>query len=144
MTRHTALRVSNKTTKNLLLRRNPQSDFHQGRKAPLYDGYSRIYDDASKGKAKEAEIELFSMDDPNIYGDELHRFDFSEAVRRDLLSDYKVMVLAVDEKFVNQAFQQQLADDNNELNLDDVVKIVGCYNGLENERLSPMATVRND
>ena len=91
----------------------------------------RIYDDASKGKAKEAEIEIYSMDDPAIYGEELHRLDFSEAVRKDLLSDYKVMVLAVDEKFVNKAFQLQLADENNELKLEDAVKIVGCYNGLK-------------
>ena len=40
------------------------------------------------------------------------------------------MVLAVDEKFVSATFQQQLADANNELNLDDAVKIIGCWNGL--------------
>lgn len=95
----------------------------------------RIYDDASKGKAKEADVELYSMDDPAVYGEEFYRLDFSEAVRRGLLSDYKVMVLAVDEKYVNKAFQLQLADQNNELNLDDVVKIVGCYNGLKKKTL---------
>ena len=47
-----------------------------------------------------------------------------EAVSQGLLADYKVMVLAVDEKSVTKTFQSQLADENNELNLDDVVKIV--------------------
>src|SRR5690606_2719894 len=45
-------------------------------------------------------------------------------------SDYKVLVLAVDEKHVTKAFQRQLADANNELNLDDAIKIIGCWNGL--------------
>jgi predicted helicase len=40
------------------------------------------------------------------------------------------LVLAVDEKFVSKTFQRQLADQNNELTLDDAVKIVGCWNGL--------------
>ncbi|MFM6532221.1 MAG: helicase-related protein, partial [Dolichospermum sp.] len=70
------------------------------------------------------------MDDVPIYGKEFHRLGFGEAVSTGLLTDYKVMVLAVDEKFVSATFQQQLADANNELNLQDAVKIVGCWNGL--------------
>jgi len=110
-------------------------DFIKARKRLYMTATPRIYDDASKGKAKDADIKIYSMDDPATYGQELHRLDFSEAVRRDLLSDYKVMVLAVDEKYVNGAFQRQLADKNNELKLDDVVKIVGCYNGLKKRTL---------
>jgi len=89
----------------------------------------RIYDDASKGKAKDADVQLYSMDDPAIYGAEFHRLDFSEAVRKDLLSDYKVLVLAVDQLHVSTVLQQQFAK-NKELNLEDAVKIVGCWNGL--------------
>jgi len=108
-----------------------KADFIKAKKRLYMTATPRIYDDASKGKAKEAEVEIFSMDNVSIYGEELHRLDFSEAVRRGLLSDYKVMVLAVDEKYVNKAFQRQLADENNELALDDLIKIVGCYNGLK-------------
>lgn len=49
---------------------------------------------------------------------------------KDLLADYKVLVLAVDEKSVSRTFQLQLADEGNELRLDDAAKIVGCWNGL--------------
>lgn len=111
-------------------------DFLKAKKRLYMTATPRIYDDASKAKAKEAEVEIFSMDDPKKYGEELHRLDFSEAVRKGLLSDYKVMVLAVDEKYVNKAFQLQLADKNNELALDDIVKIVGCYNGLKKKFIS--------
>jgi predicted helicase len=51
------------------------------------------------------------------YGEEFHRLGFSQAVSEGLLSDYKVMVLAVDEKYISKVFQSQLADDNNEINL---------------------------
>jgi predicted helicase len=90
----------------------------------------RIYGDQAKTVAKQAEAELASMDDPKLFGDEFHRLGFGEAVSNRLLSDYKVLVLAVDEKYVSKTFQKQIADSNNELNLDDAVKITGCWNGL--------------
>lgn len=90
----------------------------------------RLYSDDSKSKAEEAGAEIASMDDETKFGPEFHRLGFGEAVGAGLLSDYKVMVLAVDEKSVSRAFQSQLADENNELTLDDAVKIVGCWNGL--------------
>jgi predicted helicase len=90
----------------------------------------RIYDDASKAKAGQAQAVLASMDDEQTYGPEFHRLGFGEAVSANLLTDYKVLVLAVDEKSVSRTFQAQLADENSELKLDDVAKIVGCWNGL--------------
>jgi predicted helicase len=88
----------------------------------------RIFEDSSKAKAGEANAILASMDDEELYGPELHRLGFGEAVERGLLTDYKVLVLAVDETAVAQTFQQQLSD--GELQLDDAAKIVGCWNGL--------------
>ena len=90
----------------------------------------RLYDDASKSKAAENTAVLTSMDDDAFYGPELHRLGFGEAVDQGLLSDYKVLVLAVDESAVSRQFQSQLADDNHELKLDDAAKLVGCWNGL--------------
>ena len=90
----------------------------------------RIYDDSSKAKAGHANAVLASMDDTAIFGEELHRLGFGEAVEKELLTDYKVLVLAVDETSVSRTFQVQLADEGNELKLDDAAKIVGCWNGL--------------
>ena len=90
----------------------------------------RIYDDASKIKAGQANAVIASMDDEATYGLELHRLGFGEAVERDLLTDYKVLVLAVDETSVTRTFQLQLADEGSELRLDNAAKIVGCWNGL--------------
>lgn len=90
----------------------------------------RLYGDAAKTKAKDNDAILCSMDDEAIFGPEFHRLGFGEAVAKDLLSDYKVLVLAVDEKYISSAFQKQLADKDSELKLDDAVKITGCWNGL--------------
>lgn len=90
----------------------------------------RIYDDNVRTQAQQNDVTLCSMDDEKLYGPEFHRLGFGEAVGSGLLSDYKVMVLAVDEKYVSRAFQAQLADKSNELNLDDAIRITGCWNGL--------------
>ena len=70
------------------------------------------------------------MDDEELFGPEFHRLGFGEAVELGLLTDYKVLVLTVDETSVARTFQQQLSGDDNELKLDDAAKIVGCWNGL--------------
>lgn len=89
----------------------------------------RIYSAGAKEKAAQNEIDYFSMDDAAIYGEEFHRLDFSDAVAQNLLSDYRVLVLAVDEGSVSKAMQNQLAQDG-ELSLADAIKIIGCWNGL--------------
>lgn len=90
----------------------------------------RIYTDTSRAKAGEHNAVVASMDDEELYGPELHRLGFGEAVQRDLLTDYKVLVLAVDEESVARTFQAELSDANHELRLDDAAKLVGCWNGL--------------
>lgn len=105
-------------------------DFIKAKKRLYMTATPRLYGDGAKSKAKENEAIVCSMDDEKIYGQELHRLGFAEAVATGLLTDYKVMVLAVDEKYVSATFQRQLADENNELKLEDAVKITGCWNGL--------------
>lgn len=96
----------------------------------------RIYGDQAKTKAGQADAVVASMDDEQLYGPEFHRLGFGEAVDQGLLTDYKVLVLAVDEEAVARTFQQQLSDANNELELDDAAKIVGCWNGLAKRGLT--------
>lgn len=102
----------------------------------------RIYMDATKSKAKEAAAELCSMDDEDLFGPEFHRLGFGEAISQELLSDYKVMVLAVDEKFVSKTFQNELAAASKEKGrsyddyFTDLVKITGCWNGLGKRMVS--------
>jgi predicted helicase len=105
--------------------------FLKGAKRLYMTATPRIYGDDAKSKAKEVSAEIASMDNVEQFGHELHRLGFGEAVGKSLLSDYKVLVLAVDEKYVSKTFQQQIANKDNELNLEDATKITGCWNGLE-------------
>ncbi len=89
----------------------------------------RIYAESAKRKGKELEAEVYSMDDEETYGPEFHRLDFSAAVQKNLLSDYKVLILGVDEQHVSDAMQKLLAE-NGEINLDESTRIIGCWNGL--------------
>ncbi len=89
----------------------------------------RIYDDNTKAKGKEANAVLASMDDHDTFGPEFYRLGFGEAVSGGWLTDYKVLVLTVDEGAVSRTFQRNLESDG-ELQLPDVARMVGCWNAL--------------
>jgi predicted helicase len=116
------------------------SDFIRGKKRIYMTATPRLYGDDAKAKAMEASAEICSMDDPAKFGPELHRLGFGESVSKGLLSDYKVLVLAVDEKYVSKTFQKLIADADNELRLDDAVRIIGCWNGLAKRLKGTTAT----
>lgn len=90
----------------------------------------RIYADTAKAVAEKENATLCSMDDPALYGDQLHVITFSEAVTLGLLCDYKVLVLTVDAKHISHRLQSLLADGNNTLKVDDAARIVGCWKAL--------------
>lgn len=95
----------------------------------------RIYGDNAKVKAESGEVTLCSMDDEALYGKELFVINFSEAVQRGLLTDYKVLVLTVEESTISRRLQEMLKDENNQLKVDDAAKIVGCWKALAKQGL---------
>ena len=92
----------------------------------------RLYTEGAKAKAANHDVEVFSMDDPETYGPEFHRLPFSRAVEQNLLSDYKVVVLAMSEQHVDAALQAHLASSDSEINITDAAKIIGCWRALQN------------
>ncbi len=99
----------------------------------------KIFGESVKSKAKDVAVELASMDDVAVFGPEFHRLGFGQAVERNLLTDYRVLVLAVSQDAVSAEFQQQFADDNNELNLDDAARIAGIYKALAKSGIEGLA-----
>lgn len=89
----------------------------------------KIYDENTKKKAKEHSIVVSSMDDPKIYGDEIFRLGFGDAVTQGYLTDYKVSVLAVSESYINKDMQAVMSADN-QLKVDDIGKIIGVWNAM--------------
>lgn len=94
----------------------------------------RIYQPNVKNLAKEREAVLTSMDDVEVYGPEFHRLGFGAAVSQGLLTDYKVVVLAVPEEQIAKQFQLTEGQAYGELKLNDVGKLVGCWNALSKRR----------
>lgn len=98
----------------------------------------RLFSPETRAEALENEAVLASMDDEAIFGPEFHRLGFGQAVGEDLLTDYKVLILTVDHDHLSSSLQSHMADENNEFNLDDAAKIVGCWNGWPSAPTKPL------
>lgn len=111
------------------------ADFIRSAKRLYMTATPRIYGDTAKASAEKDNVALCSMDDASLFGKELYVITFSEAVQRGLLVDYKVIVLAVEEAHVSRRLQGLLADDDNQLKVDDAAKIIGCWKALSKQGL---------
>ena len=118
-------------------------DFIAGKKRIYMTATPRVYADTLKAKAKDESIVLASMDDEALYGEELFVRGFGWAVENGLLTDYKVVVLAVDEAMISASVQNRLAE-GSELKLDDATKIIGCYKALTKQGMESDTTVDPD
>ncbi|MGN0053612.1 MAG: DEAD/DEAH box helicase [Bacteroides sp.] len=99
----------------------------------------RLYAESVRVRAAENDHLLCSMDDVSLYGEEFYRLSFNEAVQSNLLTDYKVLVLTVNEEDLPHAVVNNIkagythahpSDKLMELNFDDATKLIGCINGL--------------
>lgn len=106
----------------------------------------KVYSESSKAKAKEKDNVIYSMDDEEIFGEEIYTLNFSKAIALDLLTDYKVMILAVRKdnlsgvtNSVNKKISQLKAEgtklDKKLINNEFVCKIIGTHKGLAKQDL---------
>ncbi len=106
----------------------------------------KVYSESSKAKAKESDNAIYSMDDEGIFGEEIYTLNFTRAIALDLLTDYKVMILAVRKEnlsgvtnSVNQKISQLKAEgtklDKKLINNEFVCKIIGTHKGLAKKDL---------
>ncbi|ADU79897.1 type II R-M system protein [Helicobacter pylori India7] len=123
------------------------SDEHIKAKKRLYmTATPKVYSESSKAKAKEKDNVIYSMDDEEIFGGEIYTLNFSKAIALDLLTDYKVIILAVRKEnlsgvtnSVNKKISQLEAKgtklDKKLINNEFVCKIVGTHKGLAKQDL---------
>ncbi|GAA7451728.1 DEAD/DEAH box helicase family protein [Helicobacter pylori] len=101
----------------------------------------KVYSESSKAKAKEKDNVIYSMDDAGIFGQEIYTLNFERAIALDLLTDYKVIILAVRKEnlsgvtnSVNKKISQLEAKgtklDKKLINNEFVCKIIGTHKGL--------------
>jgi predicted helicase len=116
--------------------------FLKSKKRMYMTATPRIYAEAAQKRAKEADAELCSMDDTAMYGDEIYRIGFGEAVDKKLLSDYKVIVLTIAENQLSGELKSSIenrSDKNEEIKAEDALKIIGCINALSKKSLTDQA-----
>ncbi|GAA6950832.1 hypothetical protein ID0047_08910 [Helicobacter pylori] len=123
------------------------SDEHIKAKKRLYmTATPKVYSESSKARAKESDNAIYSMDDTGIFGEEIYTLNFERAIALDLLTDYKVMILAVRKEnlsgvtnSVNQKISQLKAEgtklDKKLINNEFVCKIIGTHKGLAKQDL---------
>ena len=103
------------------------ADYIKATKRLYMTATPRLYDDSVKGKAQDHSAELASMDDEAIYGPEFYRLGFGEAVEKGLLTDYKVLVMTVDESVAADVMARS---QNSQINLTLASAMIGAWNGL--------------
>ncbi len=106
----------------------------------------KVYSESSKARAKESDNAIYSMDDEEVFGEEIYTLNFTKAIALDLLTDYKVMILAVRKEnlsgvtnSVNQKISRLEAEgtklDKKLINNEFVCKIIGTHKGLAKQDL---------
>ncbi|MDA8942316.1 DEAD/DEAH box helicase family protein [Alphaproteobacteria bacterium] len=105
------------------------NDNVRGKKRLYMTATPRIYGETARRREDEGEVNLASMDDKSIFGENLFHRGFGRAVENNLLTDYKVVVLMMDEQLVSDRVQRSFTE-GAELELDDATKMVGCYKAL--------------
>ncbi|MDR3153208.1 MAG: DEAD/DEAH box helicase family protein, partial [Deltaproteobacteria bacterium] len=103
----------------------------------------RIYSEPAKRSAAENSILVCSMDDPDVYGEEVYRMGFGDAVRNGLLSDYKVLLLTIGLRKIPPELSRQVADGKTEIDATDAIKLIGCIHALS-KRMDVQSGVLKD
>ena len=104
----------------------------------------RLYKTEDQDKAKEKNVYLCSMDDENLYGKEFYRLSFADAVKKDLLCDYKVIVLTMNRKHQDKIQIEEDEDDTKAEHLDEWQKLVGTAAALSKISLNDDTTLYKD
>ena len=90
----------------------------------------RIYGNQAMRRAEDKLLTLASMDDESVFGPEFHRLGFGKAIEMGILSDYKVVILDIDQEQVGIDLDSLLAAGDSNVNMDNGARMVGCWNGL--------------
>lgn len=67
----------------------------------------RTYTTAVKQMASDRGVEMSSMDDQKVFGKELHKLSFGQAIEQDLLTDYRVVIVGVTDPQVQELIERR-------------------------------------
>lgn len=139
---HRTTGISLKGTEESAFIKVHDNDFIQAKRRLYMTATPRLYTDEARKKAEESDVVLCSMDDVSLYGDEIYRIGFGEAVKKQLLTDYKVLILAVGDKDITPALRDVITNEDGTITVDDASKFVGCINALSKRVLGDEGLIK--
>ena len=101
----------------------------------------RTYSSVIKKGAEELGVEVVGMDDEEVFGPVLHTLSFHEAINRKLLTDYRVIVIGVDDPMVSTLIQKRMIMERKDGVTSDAESIasqVGLLKAIKDYDLSRM------
>ena len=119
------------------------NEFLHAKKRLYMTATPRLFSESSKTRAEINDAVLCSMDDEKLYGKEIYRLGFGQAVDEGLLSDYKVLVLTLSDTEISPSVQAMVADEDNSINADDASKLIGCVNALSKQIVGDNGVIKD-
>ncbi len=104
-------------------------EFVKGKKRLYMTATPKVFNVAIKQRAKEEELEVYDMNDPEIYGPTFFEYTFYRAVEEGYLTDYRVVVFTVSEKEVQEKLYEYLQSGNAQV--EETAKMFGTLRVLE-------------
>jgi predicted helicase len=111
------------------------ADFIKAKKRLYMTATPRLYNADAQTRAAQNDVPLWSMDEEKHFGKEIHRIGFGEAVERGLLTDYKVIILTLNDRDIPTAVQKMISNGEAEIKTDDLTKLIGTVNALSKQFL---------
>ena len=93
----------------------------------------RIYGDRAVRIANADSYIVSSMDDESVFGPEFYHLSFGRAIDENLLTDYKVIALTVNEDTVSEVYQRAMEEEGDGFSITESARIIGCWKGLLNQ-----------
>ena len=90
----------------------------------------RIYGDRAVRIANADSYIVSSMDDESVFGPEFYHLSFGRAIDENLLTDYKVIALTVNEDTVSEVYQRAMEEEGDGFSVTESARIIGCWKGL--------------
>ena len=106
-----------------------KDEFVKAKKRLYMTATPRFFKEGSESKAKGEGVTLYSMNDQKTYGVDLYKLEFDQAIKRNLLVDYKVLIFVVSQEKMESIKRGEM-EDGKLIDVELVSKIIGSWKGL--------------
>ena len=132
--------------KEAVFTRIHNNDYVAAKKRLYMTATPKIYGRDAKSQKESGDIELYSMDDEEVYGKTFYSINFTEAVRLGSLVDYKVIVLTVNESMIGDKNNpdELVLGATGGLSVSNAAKVIGCWRALSKRDLQGEVSLGDD